>query len=64
MSSSESVSDDEDVGESSGVELGVLCQKRRGGCKDLFFSISLNGRPLVCIYFKSEIVALFPLTRD
>lgn len=31
MSSSDSESDEEDVGESSGVELGVLCQKSRGG---------------------------------
>jgi hypothetical protein len=57
MSSSDSVSDDEEVGESSGVELGELDQKSRGGCRDLFFSIALSVRPLSWKNFESEIAA-------
>lgn len=40
MSSSESESEDDDVGESSGVELGVEFQKLRGGWKVFFLSMA------------------------
>jgi hypothetical protein len=57
MSSSDSVSEEEEVGESSGVELGELFQKSSGGCKDLFFSIALSVRPPCWMNVESGIIA-------
>lgn len=44
MSSSDSLSDEEDVGESSGVVLGVWCRKSMGGCRVFFLSIAYSVR--------------------
>lgn len=44
MSSSDSLSEDDDVGESSGVDVGVLCQKWRGGYRVFFLSIAYSVR--------------------
>jgi hypothetical protein len=41
MSPSESVSDDEEAGDSSGVDVGVECQKKRGG--RVFFSMAYDA---------------------